>query len=275
MSRLPLTFACGSLTLAGTLDTAPGTTGLLIVSGGNEVRSGAFRSQARLAAHIARAGFPVMRFDRRGIGDSEGENRGFRSSAKDITSALAAFRAIAPDVERVVAFGNCDAASALMLHGAGAGGEGLVRLVLANPWTFEDNPQETGSETLSAATPPAASIRARYAAKLKDPREIARLLRGGVDLRKLAKGIKASVQSAPAPSSLLEEMRAGLAAYPGRATILLAAADRTAQAFESQWDKADPRIRTCAGAGHAFVSPEHFAWLEARLLEALRAPLSA
>ena len=65
MSRLHLTFACGSLTLAGSLDTAPGHTGLLIVSGGNEIRSGAFSGQAHLAASIARAGFPVFRLDRR------------------------------------------------------------------------------------------------------------------------------------------------------------------------------------------------------------------
>ncbi|MEO0461994.1 MAG: hydrolase 1, exosortase A system-associated [Pseudomonadota bacterium] len=271
MSRLPLTFACGSLTLAGTLDTAPGKTGLLIVSGGNEVRSGAFRSQARIAARIARAGFPVMRFDRRGIGDSEGENRGFRSTAKDMASALAAFRAIAPDVERVVAFGNCDAASALMLYGANMGDEGLAGLVLANPWTFEED--TTGGDT-AHAPPPASSIRARYAAKLKNPREVARLLSGGVDLRKLAKGLSASVKPTPAPTGLVDDMRAGLAAYSGHVAILLASADRTAQAFEAQWEGSDPRLARCEGANHAFGAPEHFNWLEAQLLKALRKPVS-
>ena len=115
MSRLPLQFGCGKHRLAGTLDTAPGTSGLLIVSGGNELRSGAFSGQSQLAAKIAKAGFPVFRFDRRGIGDSEGENRGYQKSSKDIRSAIEAFRAIAPQVDRVVGFGNCDAASALML----------------------------------------------------------------------------------------------------------------------------------------------------------------
>lgn len=87
MTRFSHSFGCGSMTLAGTLDSAPGTTGLLIISGGNEIRSGAFGGQAELAACIARAGFPVFRFDRRGVGDSEGENRGFRHSHRDITTA--------------------------------------------------------------------------------------------------------------------------------------------------------------------------------------------
>ncbi|MEL6529221.1 MAG: hydrolase 1, exosortase A system-associated [Pseudomonadota bacterium] len=261
MTRLALDFGCGSLKLAGTLDTAPGTAGLLIVSGGNELRSGAFSGQSHLAARVARAGFPVFRYDRRGVGDSEGENRGFRSSEGDVVAALKAFRAIAPQVERVVGFGNCDAASALML----AGGAGCDALVLSNPWTIEES--EGGDED---TTPPPAAIRARYAEKLKNPKEIARLLSGGVDLRKLARGLFKSASAAPAPSSLAEEMRAGLETFSGPAWILLATSDRTAQVFEQSWDANDLRIARCEGAGHAYVEPEHRDWLDAQILGALR-----
>lgn len=262
MTRLSHTFGCGSLKLAGTLDTAPGTAGLLIVSGGNEIRSGAFGGQANLAAHIARTGFPVFRFDRRGIGDSEGENRGFRQSQRDIATALEAFRAMAPQVSRVVGFGNCDAASALML----AGGAGCDALVLSNPWTIEDD----GEAANEAALPPSA-IRARYLEKLKNPREIGRLLAGGVNLRKLARGVFRSLNTAPPPSSLGGDMRAGLAGFAGEVRILLATADRTAQVFEAAWDRHDPRIRRCEGAGHAYVEPDHRDWLRAEILSALRA----
>lgn len=263
MSRLPLTFRCKDLRLAATLDTAPGTAGLLIVSGGNEIRAGAFGGQAELAARIARAGFPVFRFDRRGVGDSEGENLGFRRSAKDITAAIEAFRAIAPQIERVIAFGNCDAASALML----AGGAGCDGLVLSNPWTIE-----AGADGISnASTLPPDAIRARYANKLRNPREVARLLGGGVDLGKLARGLVRSLRPVPPPSSLAQEMREGLAGFTGEVRILLATADRTSQVFESAWDKTDPRIRRCEGAGHAYVEPAHRDWLKAELLSALRA----
>jgi exosortase A-associated hydrolase 1 len=263
MSRLPVSFGCGTFRLAATLDTAPGTSGLLIVTGGNEIRAGAFSGQAKLAARIARAGFPVFRFDRRGVGDSEGENRGFRHAAKDIAAAIEAFRAIAPQITRVVAFGNCDAASALML----AGGAGCDGLVLSNPWTIEQD--ESGEQ--ADTTPPPAAIRARYLEKIKNPREIARLLGGGVDLGKLARGLARSLGPAPAASSLAQDMREGLNGFTGEARILLATADRTAQVFESAWDASDPRIRRCEGAGHAYVEPQHAAWLEAQILAALRA----
>ncbi len=132
--RQHFTFLCASETLAATLDSADGTTGLLIVSGGNEIRSGAHAGMAALAAEIAAAGHPVLRYDRRGIGDSTGDNAGFESSANDIAAAAAAFRAHAPQLTRLVAFGNCDAASALALFGPAAGVDALI---LANMWTIE------------------------------------------------------------------------------------------------------------------------------------------
>lgn len=259
MSRIASQFACEGAMLAGTLDTAPGTAGLLIVTGGNEIRSGAFGGQADMAARIAAAGFPVFRFDRRGVGDSEGENRGFRHSAEDIAAALAAFRAQAPHLTRVIALGNCDAASALMLA-SGAGADGLV---LSNPWTIEDSGPDD-------STPPPDAVRARYLEKLKNPREIMRLATGGVNLAKLARGLVHALTPPPPPSSLAQDMAAGLAGFTGEVRILLATADRTAQVFEAAWDRNDPRIRRCEGAGHAYVDPDHRAWLEAQLLEALR-----
>lgn len=257
MSRLHLTFACGDSTLAGTLDTAPGTSGLLIVTGGNEVRAGAFSGQAALAARMARKGFPVFRFDRRGIGDSGGENRGFRKSRRDIEAAISAFKAIAPSVDRVVATGNCDAASALMLMG----GAGCDALVLSNPWTIEDD----------EPIPPPSVVRARYADKLRNPREVARLFTGGVNLGKLARGLIHAAMPKGAPSTLAGEMAAGLAMFEGPVRILLAGADRTAQVFADSWPPDDQRLVRCEGATHAWVEPAAREFLDAHLLAMLRA----
>lgn len=256
MSRLHLTFPCEGSRLAGTLDTAPGQTGLLIVSGGNEVRSGAFSGQARFAAKIARAGFPVFRYDRRGIGDSEGINRGFHQAGADITAALSGFRAISPQIVRIVGFGNCDAASALML----AAGGGCDSLLLSNPWTIEDTDD----------TPPAGAIRRRYAEKLRNPRELVRLARGQVNFGKLARGLRKAATRTQGPNSLSQEMQAGLARFPGPARILLATADRTAQAFLESWPMGDERIRRCEGATHAYVEQKSTDWLVDQTLLALR-----
>ena len=257
MSRRHLTFACGGATLVGSLDVGDRPSGLLIVSGGNEIRSGAFAGQTLLAAKITAAGYPVFRFDRRGVGDSEGENGGFRSSAEDVAAAVAAFRAACPGLRRVVGFGNCDAASALML----SGGAGLDGLVLANPWSFDAEDEAT--------PPPPQAIRARYAARLRDPREWWRLLRGGVDLGKLARGLAAAARPAPPPSGLVAEMRAGLGQFQGNVRILLADRDRTAQAFDASWPSDDARLRHRTGADHAFSAAADRAWLLAELLAAL------
>jgi exosortase A-associated hydrolase 1 len=266
MIRRHLTFACEGATLVGTLDLpqASGSVGLLLVSGGNELRSGAWNGQAQLSARLAEKGFPVFRYDRRGVGDSEGDNPTFRHSGPDIAAALATFRAAAPHVTRLVAFGNCDAAAALMLFAHGLAIDGLV---LANPWTID------GEEAPQAM--PASAIRSRYLAKLTNPREVWRLLTGGVNLAKLAKGLRGAAAAKAAPAGLVAEMQAGLAALPGPAAILLASGDRTAQMFDAAWDKADPRIARIESASHSFSDDAAREWLFARLVAALTQELPA
>ena len=255
--RKLLQFDCAGDTLFGTLDTAPGESGLLIVSGGNEIRAGAWAGQALLAARIAAAGHPVFRFDRRGVGDSSGANLGFRECSDDIAAALVAFRAAAPGLRRVVAFGNCDAATALMLNGGAAE---IDALVLANPWTID---AEDGSAQVQAP----AALRRRYAAKLSDPAAWKRLLAGGIDLRKLLGGLRQAA-GPTAKSALADEMRAGLARFDGPVTILLASRDRTAELFAAAWGE-DPRIARRASASHSFADEAGREWLFGTLSAAL------
>ena len=256
--RQHVAFRCGTDLLAGTLDLGAAASGVLMVSGGNETRAGAFSGQAEQAARLAAQGVPVFRFDRRGVGDSEGANVGFKASADDIAAALAAFRKAAPHVTRVVGFGNCDAASALML----VRGAGCDALVLANPWTFEDQDD---------SAPAPAAIRARYREKLANPAELMRLVRGQVSFRKLGRGLLQALKPTPAPSGLLQDMAAGLSGFGGPVRFLIAGRDRTGQAFEARWSKTDKRIVRCPDATHAFSEKNSRDWLQQQLLEMLSA----
>ncbi len=257
MRRL-IEIPCDGETLVATLDEAPGQTGMLIVSGGNELRCGAHRGMALLAQTLAQRGVPVLRYDRRGIGDSSGINAGFESGAADMAAAAAALRA--SGVAHIVGFGNCDAASALALFHAQTG---LDALVLSNPWIG-------GSDD---ALPQAAAIRARYAERLRNPREWLRLLRGGVNLRKLAGGLM-KVARAPDESGLAGRMAAALRASAVPVTILLAAQDNTAVAFADAWAKLPDRPRAPlemrASASHSYAGDGDFEWLRDQLLRAVR-----
>ncbi|MEN2712344.1 hydrolase 1, exosortase A system-associated [Sphingomonas sp. NPDC092331] len=266
--RKLIAFPCAGETLLGTLDEAAETTGLLIVSGGNEIRIGAHRGMALLAERVARADYPVLRFDRRGIGDSTGENRGFESSAEDIAAAARAFRETG--VERIIAYGNCDAATALAFFHAQAG---IDALVLANPWTVE----------AEDAMPPPAAIRAHYAARLRDPREWLRLLRGGVNVAKLLKGLrKASRQPPRAAGGLPTRLAAALAEAKVPVAILLAKGDNTAIAFADAFrapafDAARGKVAVeqLDSASHSFAGASDKDWLLAKVLDQLVIPAKA
>ena len=248
-----LTFPCEGFRLGGTVDTADKATGLLIVSGGNEIRIGAHRGMARLAQVIAAKGVPVFRFDRRGIGDSEGDNHGFQSSGPDIAAALVAFRAACPQLDHVVAFGNCDAATALVIHDPAVDG-----LVLANPWIIEPTDD----------LPPAAAIRDRYARRLRDPKAYLALLTGKLNIRAARDGFRKISASAPAPQPLANTMAQKLARQRAMPTIiLLASGDNTAIAFAHAWSsdlfkearqRSDVTVITLDSTSHSFAGEADF-----------------
>lgn len=267
MRRDFLAIPCEGAMLHATLDLPEGgsaRSGLLVVTGGNEIRGGAWNGHAQLAARLARQGFAVLRFDRRGVGDSDGANTGFRDSAADIRAALAALRDEVPGLARVVGWGNCDAASALML-GSGLGCDALV---LSNPWTYEFAESPDGGEDMPTPMS-AAELRAHYRARLLSPAALKRLLTGGVPIGKLVRSLRGVFRKPPTPSSLAQDMATGLVGFGGPAQLLIAERDRTAQAFLAAWDAADPRIARCPDASHSFVEPHAQQWLEARLVEAL------
>jgi exosortase A-associated hydrolase 1 len=259
--RRHLTFDCDGSVLIGTLDEGTAATGLLIVSGGNEIRMGAHRGMAVLAQDLADKGYPVFRFDRRGTGDSEGENGGFRSSGSDIAAATSAFRAAAPHVSRIVAFGNCDAATALVLHNPT-----VDALVLANPWVVKPTDD----------LPAPAAIRDRYGRRLRDPKAWAALLTGKLNIRAAIKGLARI--ATPQGTGLADEVAAAMLGRPLPTTILLAKGDNTAIAFANAWQgegfeairtRRDVRVIMIESTSHSFARDADYQVLRDTLLRAL------
>jgi exosortase A-associated hydrolase 1 len=238
-----LSFDCEGAALGATLDSAEGTTGLLIVTGGTQTRIGSHRIFERLALALAKEGWPCFRFDRRGVGDSEGQDPDFRESGPDLAAAAAAFRREQPRVERLIGFGLCDGASALALHGAEAG---LAGYVLVNPWFVE----------AEAGEPAAAAIKSRYREQLLSLEGWKRLLSGSISYRKVLKGLAKIATSKP--SSLAGEIAASLGKAGIPAQLVLATRDATAIAARAEWSSpAFKALRTRNPAPIAIDSDAH------------------
>ena len=107
-----LAFSCGDAWLYGvlTLPAQCARKGVLILVGGPQYRAGSHRQFTLLARSLAANGVPVLRFDYRGMGDSEGEARTFEDVEDDLLCAIDKFLVEVPSVSEVVIWGLCDAA---------------------------------------------------------------------------------------------------------------------------------------------------------------------
>lgn len=135
VQEIPVVFDCAGSELLGMVHAPQGgqARGMLsIVAGGPQYRGGVCRMQVQMARHLAEAGIPVMRFDYRGLGDSEGSFRGFQDVQADLAAAIATFKAQVPGLREVVLWGGCDAASAVLIN-AWKYPE-VSGIVLGNPW---------------------------------------------------------------------------------------------------------------------------------------------
>jgi uncharacterized protein len=128
------TFPCQDATLVGILHQTrlPAKRGILMVVGGPQYRVGSHRQFVLLARTLAANGIPVMRFDHRGIGDSDEPYLGFEALELDLSAAIDTFRAEHPSLKEIVLWGLCDAASAILLYAYRD--PRIVGLVLLNPW---------------------------------------------------------------------------------------------------------------------------------------------
>jgi exosortase A-associated hydrolase 1 len=259
-SERAIVFRCEADSLLGILHTpAHGAAriGVLVVVGGPQYRVGSHRQFVLMSRALARAGFAVFRFDYRGMGDSEGEPHTFEDIHADIRAALDAFCAEHPNLDGIVLWGLCDAASATLLFGAH---ERLRGLILANPWVR--------------------TVQGEARAYLKHY-YLQRLLQSGF-WRKVAAGAFNPVRAArelldtvgttrrsgapggAGPGSFVTRMLTGLRRFDGPVLLLVSERDLVAREFldlcarENQWQaaisSARVRVRHLSGADHTFSS---------------------
>lgn len=134
VKEFPLVFSGNYGDLVGIIHSpaVPEQTGVLIIVGGPQYRVGSHRQFVLLARNLADKGYPVMRFDYTGMGDSDGDLANFEAANDDIKSAIDIFFLHQPEIKKVVIWGLCDAASAALFYCCQD--KRLLSLILLNPW---------------------------------------------------------------------------------------------------------------------------------------------
>lgn len=259
-----LRFNCQGSGLVGVVDVPerPVERGVLVLTGMRQYRVGGHRQFALLARMLAPRGLAVMRFDCRGIGDSEGTPRRYDALGDDIRAAMKEFSNQVPEVKEIVVWGLDDAATAAALF---AHTDARVRaLVLLNPWMR--NPDAGERATMLP------HLRARFgelgfwkrvaSTRVEDAPDAGP--NAGPDERRdegrdeyrdeWRVGQRAIALDVHLP--LQQRMLASLACFEGNTLVILGGADPQAQEFSALLDKQGTRARrvTIAGADHSFAS---------------------
>lgn len=262
-STYPIGFSCEGERLQAMLHAPaePRDTGVLVVVGGPQYRVGSHRQFVLLGRALANEGFPVLRFDYRGLGDSGGALRTFEDVQLDVRAAIDEFQRRVPGLRRIVLWGLCDAASAAMFYAAGDAR--VAGLVVLNPWARSE-------QTVAQAY-----LRHYYLRRLVDASAWRALLSGAksplTTLRSIFQTVRvatrggeepAATTSVPTREPLTDRMRHGLTAFEGPVLLVLSGDDITAAEFRNvangsrQWRKllAAPRVtmRELPAADHTF-----------------------
>lgn len=219
----PIAFPCREDVLIGIV--ASGAVrlplGVVIVVGGPQYRAGSHRQFVGLARHLALAGFPTIRFDYRGMGDSSGDHRSFDTIDDDIRAAIDTLLAVHPTVTAVALWGLCDAASAVMMYSPD---DARVRgLVLANPWA-------RGEETYART-----QLKYYYARRLFSGALWRKILLGRLNFIRSASEVAGkaaqAVRSQRTIADYRERMLVGLRSFRGRVLLVISGQDLTAREF--------------------------------------------
>jgi len=239
--------------------------GVLIVVGGPQYRAGSHRQFVLLARYLAESSVPNMRFDYRGMGDSTGAVRDFERIQADIRAAVDHFFQAVPEMEEVILWGLCDAASAAASYAATD--SRVSGVVLLNPWVRTEAGQAK------------AVLKHYYLQRAMDLAFWKKAFSGNFDVkaslasfaRNLGQAAHANRPPPPGPhanaherESLPDRMRAALERFDGRILFILSGNDLTAKEFldvvaaDSRWSHllADSRVERIdvREANHTFSS---------------------
>ena len=236
------------------------TCGVLIVVGGPQYRVGSHRQFLLLSRRLAAEGYPVMRFDYRGMGDASGTMRNFEHASTDIGAAIEAFQRACPAIQRIVLWGLCDAASLALLYVDETHDQRIAGLALLNPWVR--------SETSLAQT----HIKHYYGQRLLQREFWWKLLSGRMKVLKsvrdlLQTAIQARGQNPSGKGesrSFQERMADGWRQFAGTVLLILSGQDFTAKEFiefvgtSTAWSGLTESAKVCridvADADHTFSS---------------------
>lgn len=224
-----VTFDCDGETLLGVVHPARVSRpiGIVVVVGGPQYRVGSHRQFVLFARAFAAEGYPVLRFDHRGIGDCPGAPRAFSELNTDIRSAVDALLRLYPGLEGVVLLGLCDAATACMIYADTD--PRVTGLVLLNPWVRQ------------SATRARISLLHYYRQRLLQKgfwRKIARReTKVSSALAELATVARSAFfrnsSSAEGSEYFLRRMWRGLSVFSGKVRFILSGSDLTAKEFMS------------------------------------------
>ncbi|OYV01454.1 MAG: hydrolase 1, exosortase A system-associated [Burkholderiales bacterium PBB5] len=220
-----LHWRCGEATLLGVLTAgAPqADTAVLVIVGGPQYRAGSHRQFVRLGRALAAHGWPTLRFDYRGMGDSGGDPRTFDSVGEDIGSAIDALCRRLPSLRRVVLWGLCDGASAALMYWQESQDPRVAGLSLLNPWLRGGNSEAR------------MRVRHYYLQRLTQGDFWRKLLRGGIGadaLSGLARQVSEATQRGPAgDADFRDRMAWSWQHFPGPVQVLLSGRDFTAKEF--------------------------------------------
>ncbi|NMP33047.1 hydrolase 1, exosortase A system-associated [Thalassotalea sp. M1531] len=241
--------------------------GVLIVVGGPQYRVGSHRQFVQLARAVANSGFTCMRFDYTGMGDSFGEKAEFDNVCDDIKSAIDALLEQQKEVEKVVVWGLCDAASASLIYGYQD--PRVAGMVLLNPWLKSEQAQ---GKTM---------LKYYYCQRLFSKSFWKKLLTGKISLFNSANELTGHLKSSVATlelekSSYQQRMLNGLSQFKGKLCWILSEDDLTAKEFEQQalserrWhaiNNENSSIHRVKNADHTFSSREYKRQVEAITIE--------